>query len=141
MSLWTHIVAVLHVDTYREVDDIQKYVEEALKNAPKITGSERDAEVFVNAEPGYCISVSCDCSRCKYKDTVKYHEDGYECDSPEGYECPHGEYQSRAIITVCGDLRDRTRDTTKEEWNAFCKYITKELKFDIRISSCKINGW
>ena len=28
MSFWTHIVGVMHVETYAEVDDIKAYVEE-----------------------------------------------------------------------------------------------------------------
>lgn len=141
MSLWTHIVGVMHVDTYQEVDDIKKFVEDALKDAPKITGSEGYAAVFVNPQPGYCISTSCDCNRCQYKETIQIFDDGFECDSPKDYSCPWGEYQSRAIITVCGDLRDRMKDQTKREWNAFHRYVAKTLGFGVRIATCRIDGF
>jgi hypothetical protein len=99
----------MHIDTYVEVEDIEAYVEDKLKNAPKITGSERDADIFVNAEPGRNISVSKDCARCDYGGTIRSCEDGgFECDADDDYRCPYGTYQSRAVITVCGDLRDRT---------------------------------
>ena len=141
MSYWTHIVGVMHVETYEQVDDIKKYVEEMLKDAPKITGSEKDATVFVNAEPYYNMYTSKDCARCEYGKTIQIFDDGYTCDGPDGYKCPHGAYQSRAVITVCGDLRDRMKSRTKKEWNAFHRYVAKELKFGIRIATCRIDGW
>lgn len=141
MSYWTHIVGVMHVDTYREVDDVRKLVEDALKDAPEITGSEGSASVFVNQEPGYNLFTSCDCGRCQYKDTIAYLEDGFECDSPDGFRCPKGKYQSRAVITVCGDLRDRMKNQTKKEWNAFHRFVAKKLKYGIRMAACQINGW
>lgn len=140
MSLWTHIVGVIHVETYIQKDDIKSYVEEKLKDAPKITGSEGDADVFVNPQSGHSMWTSCDCARCKYGDTVKYHDGYQECDSPEGFRCESGEYQTRVIITVCGDLRDRSKEETQKEWNEFYRYVKEELKFTVRISSCDIAG-
>jgi len=134
MSLWTHIVGVMHVDTYEHVDDIKLYVEEALKGAPSITGSEKDAAVFVNPEPGCNIWVSCDCGRCD-------HNDDFECNAPEGYRCKSGEYQSRAVITVQGDLRDRSRRQTEREWDAFHRYVTKTLGWNVRIATCRVDGF
>lgn len=140
MSYWTHIVDVMHVDTYTEVDNVQKLVEDALKNAPQITGSEGPATVFVNPEPGYYISTSCDCRRCQYKDTLKHSSEfGFECGRPKGFVCPTGEYQTRAVITVCGDLRDRMRSETRKEWNAFHRFIAHELGYAIRNATCRIN--
>lgn len=141
MSFWTHIVGVMHVETYAEVDDIKAYVEEALKGAPKITGSEMDASVFVNIEPWHNVSTNCDCGRCQYKETLKFYDDGFECDAPDGYRCPYGEYKTRAVITIQGDLRDRMKQRTKKEWNAFHRYIAKKLKWTIRLATCRIEGW
>lgn len=141
MSFWTHIVGVMHVETYKEVDDIQKYVEEALAEAPKITGSVGPASVFVNREPGHNVSTSFDCARCDYKDTIQIADDGFYCDAEDGFKCPFGEYQTRAIITVQGDLRDRMRQQTKREWKEFHKFIAKKLGWTIRIATCRINGY
>lgn len=137
MSFWTHIVGVMHVETYKEVDDIKAYVEEALKNAPEITGSEGSASVFVNPESGHNISTSCDCGRCEYFETGTEHE----CDPPKEYCCPYGEYQTRAVITIQGDLRDRMRSQTKKEWNKFHRYVAKELNWTIRLAACRIEGY
>ena len=141
MSFWTHIVGVLHVDTFVEVPDIKSFVEDALKNAPKITGSERDASVFVLVPPGHNIYTDFDCNRCDFGDTVIHDEDGFCCDAPDGYQCPEGKYQSRAIIVVQGDLRDKMRAQTKREWNDFHRYISKTLKYSTRIATCRIDGY
>ena len=139
MSYWTHIIGVLHVDTYIEHDNIAEYVEDILKNAPKITGSEGDADIFVNQQSGYCIFTSCDCNRCEYKDTIQFVDTGgFVCEAPDDYKCPSGKYQTRVVITVCGDLRDRMQSETKKEWNAFHQYLAKECGFGIRIATCRI---
>ena len=141
MSLWTHIVGVLHVDTYHCCDDLKLYVEEALKNAPQITGSEGPADVFVNVHSGYNISTSFDCRRCEFKDTIiHFEEGGMSCDAPDGYKCPYGQYQTRVTITVQGDLRDRMKQTTRKEWNAFHRYVAKTLGYNIRLAICQIEG-
>lgn len=140
MSHWTHIVGVMHVETHRTEDDIKLYVEEKLKNAPKITGSEGDADVFVNRQSGYSVWLSNDCGRCQYGDTVEYCNGYQECDAPEGFRCPSGEYQSRVIITVCGDLRDRSKEETEKEWDEFYRYVEEELGFGVRVFACKITG-
>lgn len=141
MSLWTHIVATLHVDTSIESKGIEALVRERLEDAPRITGSEGDADVFVNVISGHNIWVGCDCQRCEYGHTVKgLDTGGFTCESPAGYDCPSGTYQSMVVITVVGDLRDRMRDDTKAEWFAFKKFVEKEIGY-IRNFTWKIQGW
>lgn len=115
MSRWTHIVAAIDVDTYIESKIIKSDVEKLLEDAPKITGSERDASVFVNVLPGHNISI--------------YDEDGFR------------EFQSRVVITVIGDLRDKTGTKTRKEWNEFKTFIETQINGDgwwIRNCACKI---
>ena len=124
MSMWTHIVASIDVDTFKESHTIKEDVEKMLENAPKITGSERPADVFVNVLSGYTIST-------------------YENDK-------HEKFQTRVVITVIGDLRDRTVDQTEKEWKQFKDFIGVEpefysddregLNFEIRNCSCEIRG-
>lgn len=142
MSFWTHIVATIHVDTHKETDNLKDYIENALKYAPAITGSERNASVFINIPQGSNVSTNQDCDHCVYRDTIKYEADGihFTCDLPKGFECPTGEYQTCAVITVCGDLRDRTRDITKDEYKRFRKHLHKELGFSILNHTAKIEG-
>lgn len=145
MSSWTHIVAAIDVDTYKRSATIKEDVEKMLEHAPKITGSEGPADVFVNVLSGHNYWTSCDCERCEYGNTVRYlDEGGFECDATMDYRCPQGEYQTRVVITIIGDLRDRMKDTTKEEWKAFKKYIEKHVNgngFGIRNCTCKIQGY
>ena len=141
MSYWTHITAVFHVNTYKDTDDLKSYIEDKLAGAPKITGSERPAAVFVNVMPGYNASTSCDCNRCEYGNTVKHYDDGFECDSPEGFVCPAGEYQTCAVITVCGGLRDRTEERTKREYKEFRNYLKIVLDWEIINSSFSIKDY
>lgn len=141
MSYWTHIVGVFHVETYTETNDLKTYIEDLLKDAPRITGSEEDASIYVNIPPGHNVWTSCGCASCEYGNTIKHYSDGFECDAPEHYDCPTGEYMTRAVITVQGDLRDRMKSETKKEWKAFHKYLVKNCEFDIRIATCRIDGY
>lgn len=146
MSYWTHIVAAIDVETYIQSKTIQSDVERLLEDAPKITGSEGSADVFVNVLSGANHWTSCDCACCDYKDTIQYdnEEGGFWCDCSDNYRCPHGEYQTRVVITVIGDLRDRMKKRTKTEWQEFKKYIEEHINGDgfyIRNCSCKIKEY
>ena len=138
MSCWTHIVAVMHVETFAERVNIEQYVRDLLKDAPAITGSEGPASVFVNAEEGHDIYTSRACVICPWKD---YYDEEGNCAAPENFDCPSGKFQSRVVITVCGDLRDRMKAETHKEWKAFQKYIFKTLGFGYRNVACNIKGW
>lgn len=146
MSYWTHIVAAIDVDTYKQSRTIKEDVEKMLTDAPKITGSEGPADVFVNVLSGYNHWTSCDCQSCEYGNTRRRDEidGGWYCDAADDYNCPSGEYQSRVVITVVGDLRDRMKDDTKSEWKEFKKYIEKHIDengFGIRNCSYNIKGY
>jgi len=126
MSWWTHITASLDVDTYIESDNIKEHVEKLLEKAPKITGSEGPADVFVNVLSGHNHSI--------------YDDEGFR------------EFQTRVVITIIGDLRDRYKDQTEDEWNKFKAFIGEDendesfikdpngLNFTIRNYSCNIMG-
>lgn len=47
MSQWTHILGVIRIDTHKEKKDIEEFVKEKMNDAPKITGSERDAYIYI----------------------------------------------------------------------------------------------
>lgn len=139
--MWTHITACLSVDTCWEKTkpEIRKALKEILKSAPKITGSERDAEIFVNFPSGYNCSTSCDCEHCEFGPSVVHLEEGgFSCDGPEGYDCPEGKFQTCIVISIQGDLRDRTKEQTQREFDEFIKYI--EAYFIIRDYSMNIEG-
>ena len=95
MSYWTHITACLSVETgvVAKKPQLLKYVKKYLNSAPKITGSEANADVFVNVQTGYDFFSS------------------------------EGNFQTRVTISVQGDLRDRMKPQTLEEFNNFLEYV------------------
>lgn len=104
MSRWTHITSCMSVDTCIENKKrIKKSIIDYINNAPKITGSESDAEVYVTLQRGYNIS--------SWKQDTKGN---------------FIQYQSCIIISIQGDLRDKDGETTKEEFIDFLNYIKKE---------------
>lgn len=131
MSHWTHITACLSVETgiIAKRPELRQKLKKYLKNAPKITGSEGDADVYVNIQRGHNFFTSRDCERCIYKDTIRDikvdGEDWIECDAPTGHDCS-AEYQTCVVISVQGDLRDREKEQTQKEWEKFLKYIEKD---------------
>lgn len=135
MSRWTHISGCLYVDTHTEDKDIENIVKKLLKKAPEITGSERNADVFVNVLSGHNSWTNCDCEHCEYMNTIVHLEEGgFQCKAPRDYECPEGKYQTCVAITLIGDFRDRDGDITRNEVEAFIRYI-QEFGFDIDYST------
>ena len=131
MSMWTHITACMSVETgiVAKKPELKKQVKEYLDKAPKITGSEGPANVFVNIQGGYSFYTSCDCDRCKYKDSIielkdENGNDYMMCSAPDNRDCS-AEYQTRVVISVQGDLRDRVKEETEKEFEEFKKYVEK----------------
>ena len=101
MSQWSEIAATISIDTKKEFKittqgkkEMLKYVNSFIKKAPKITGSEMDADVFVNIKSDFNI----------------IDVDGTEL-------------TTQAVITVYGLLRDRDIYRTNEEWVQFITYL------------------
>lgn len=141
MSSWTHITSCLSVETAltQPKSVLKKIIMKELKEAPKITGSEKCADVFVNVKSGSNFWTSSDCNRCPFGETAEWSkEKGYECEAPEDYKCPSGEYQSCVVISVQGDLRDRSPDQTQKEFDEFLTYLKK--RYYIRDYSINIIG-
>lgn len=143
MSCWTHITACLSVET--GIIEKQRELIKAVKNyiyaktAPKITGSEHDVDFFVNIPSGHNFYTSRDCSHCKYNDTITWIAKGeFTCEAPNEYKCKGGEYQTCVVISIQGDLRDRTKDETQAEFDKFLEYIKK--KFLVRDYSVNIEA-
>ena len=131
MSMWTHITACMSVETgiVAKKPELRRRVKEFLKSAPEITGSEGPADVFVNIQGGYNFYTNRDCDRCKYKDSIieLKDEDGNDymmCSAPDKHDCS-AEYQTRVVISVQGDLRDRVKEETEKEFEEFKKYVEK----------------
>ena len=143
MSNWTHITACLSVETgiIETRKKLAKIARDYLKKAPKITGSEKDADFYINVQNGHNVWMGQDCEHCKYRETLRpVIIDGKEieeCDAPEDHDCS-ADYQTCVVISIQGDLRDRTKEETQKEFNEFIKYIT--TKCYIRDYSVNIEG-
>lgn len=97
MSMWTHVTGCIYVDTMQDRKDIKKYIKKILKDAPLITGSEKNADIFINPLSGYNTSV--------------FNGDNIE------------DFQTCATITIVADLRDREMEKTQEEIVGFTDFI------------------
>ena len=99
-------------------------IKEILKKAPKITGSEGNANIFINIEPeGNTFHSPCDeyCTGCPFYD----FEEGNMCKRGWDFECPKCSFVSRYTITIQGDLRDTTFDKTYKEISEFFNFLIK----------------
>lgn len=138
MSNWTHIAACIYLETDIRSNNIEVVMKNILDKAPQITGSEGSADIFINVLSGSNEFVGADCSHCPFGHTKKnLPKGGFSCLSPVEYECEEGEYQTSVAVTIIGDLRDRTKEETKKEYNTLIKWL-KERNFSIRIKSCEI---
>lgn len=143
MSCWTHITACFSVETGMIAKNaiLKRRVRSILKHAPKITGSEGDASIFINIQEGHNWSMSRDCEHCKYRDTLRDvvidGEEGQTCDGPDDYDCS-AEYQSCIVISIQGDLRDRMKPETQKEFEDFKSFLEK--RFYVRDYSVNIEG-
>lgn len=141
MSRWTHITSCISIEAgiLDNKIGLKREIQKILRHAPKITGSENDADIFVNIPSGYNFFMSRDCEHCKYKDTIRHitkeGEECLECDAPRYYDCS-SEYQTQAVISIQGDLRDKDGETTKAEFIDFLNYIKK--KYIVRDYSINI---
>lgn len=121
----TYITATVFIDTCIKNDDIKSYVKDKLKNAPRITGSEGDANVFINAIVGYNDHILGDCDKCRFLLS------GGNCSASVSDECVVSNYQTNVAITIVGMLRDKRKNSTEKEFKAFLKYILDECDFCI----------
>lgn len=139
MSEWSTITAVIRVDVNKLIDaeEIEAEVRNMLKNAPKITGSEEDAAVFVNKMPGYNQFVPTECDKCEHYVVRKVSKNitKSECDSEIGCTYPGKDYQTNVCITVVGSLRDRTAVQTRKEFLEFTGYIRDNIGMITRKTS------
>lgn len=135
MSMWTHITACLSVDTglTKKRGELKRIIQKELKEAPKITGSEGNADIFVNVQSDYNFVTNADCSGCGYMEI-----DTGACCAPEKYTCKKGRYQTCVTISVQGDLRDRLKERTASEFGEFLEYLRK--RYYVRDYSVNIQG-
>lgn len=98
MSLWTHVVGAVYVNMYTQATaQTLNYARHMIMNAPKVTGSEGDMQVYIHLLSGYNNHL---------------FDGGTEV-----------KWQTGVVISLVGDLRDRTIEKTNQELKAFLDYI------------------
>lgn len=137
MSHWTSILASIYINTNIFDKNIRTKIEHYLNNAPKITGSEGNAEVFISIPYGYTTTITVDCEHCPYGDTVETCTNNITCDAPDTFKCPANDYQTQVVITIMGNLRDRFKEETQREYKEFLKYV-RNIEHVAIASVCKI---
>jgi len=126
MSWWTHIKGVIEVEVPgRTQAEIRYVLESVLDHLPRVTGSEGDMNVYISQEAGYNCSSSCDEFGLRTNNLKDY----------EGFKTRDRgwlETQSKYMLTVDGDLRDRAFEETKRE---FMKWVCRLAK---RLNICSV---
>lgn len=155
MSQWSSCNAIIGLTiNSRDVPNFEILVKSALELAPKITGSERNADIQVLYNP-HNTSTNFPCNRCPIRGDVEHlvlGKDavcpGYDaieivdelkkvpCQTREEYNLI-GRYVTscRIIITTPFGLRDRDAERTKNEFKAFVDHLKNifNKSFDIKV--------
>lgn len=98
MGLWTHVTGAIYVNMYSHSNErTLNYARHMLANAPKVTGSVDDMQTYVNILNGY--------NYVEFDNGVKR------------------KWQTGVIISLVGNLRDRTIEKTNQELKVFLDYI------------------
>ena len=116
MSWWTHINGSIVVDVYGRTQEESEYVlKTVLKHLPLVTGSESNMDVFIQRQSGIRMGSSED----EYGMCTNNLVDMYGNNSAENGWL---NVQTKYILVVQGDLRDRVFDDTfKEFMNWLCR--------------------
>ena len=130
MSSWTHIVACIYIDTNIQDFNIKEIMEEILKDAPQITGREGHADIFINLLNGHNMYTSHDCNHCPFSHTKKHAKEGFYCNAPSEYKCKEASFQTCVAITIVGNLRDRLKEQTREEYKFFLKWLKERFEIE-----------
>lgn len=109
MSRWTHILGAIKIEgRYLTKKANIRHIEQVIKSAPKVTGSENDMSVIFQNTGISNMSI---CAK-----SIK-------------------NYYTEYIITVYGNLRDRSLEQTHKEFFEFMDYLSKNvLVFDFNIT-------
>lgn len=121
MSMWTHTRGMLVINCYygqtqHYKDDI---VNEIIRKASVVTGSERDLKIQAVRAPG-------DCGFCA--------EWFYDIEDQKEYQVTYYQ-QIRYTLILNGDYRDREYAQTKEEFEKLLDYLARRLDVD----TCLVN--
>lgn len=115
MSNWTHVRGLVELDTMARTTPEARFIAEtAVAHLPRITGSEGSAEIYIIPCAGNNCSSNCD-------------ENGRRTNL--GNPLYHGlfETQTKVLIAIKADLRDRDFQTTLRETTKMLNRLASKL--------------
>lgn len=159
MSHWSSCYAIISLRAYKDVANFEKLINLVLSKAPKITGSERNADVKIISFD-HCTWQSNPCKHCPYLrlDVTKYRNfkgsivcPGSDYLTVKQYEkaiCQQrrdifseiGDIVDYCEIAITGSLRDKHKEETVKEFKAFINHLKNFLPgvFNVDIITKKI---
>jgi len=125
MSWWTYVDGVIAVDVPSSSDAQTLYIAQTVVNhLPRISGSERDVQYYVNLQQGH----NCSSTHDEFQQPSNLHDSEYGM----------FEHQTTAIITLRGSLRDRFFPQTLRETTQMLSRLSSQL--DVLSCLVKIAG-
>lgn len=128
MSYWTHVRGIIELETFGRTSAESIFrAQTVIDHLPRITGSEGPVDYYLNLVKGYNVSGNCD--------EFMNHSNLY---NPDSYFRTI-EHQTKMLLTINGDLRDRyIEDTIKETTKMLTRLSTR-----LWCQSCliSINGY
>lgn len=129
MSIWSYIHGTITVCPLGKTQPEKRYIlDTVLAHLPKVTGSERDMNVYVIQKEGYDTS----CSHDEFGQYSNLGNSGWPGDHPSF------ETQSEYIIVVDASLRDREFLTAFREFQNWLCRLSKRVRVEdvlVEISS------
>lgn len=124
MSSWTYITGTITVSPIGRTQAEKRYVlDTVLAHLPRVSGSERDMNVYVIQKNGHNNSRSCD----EFGERTNNLVDRYGQKSRvRGWLCTQDEY----ILVVDAALRDREFDKTYREFMKWLVRLGKRVMID-----------
>lgn len=103
MIQWTHVIGAIRLDTVATTTAEAMFLTQtAVRNLPRVTGSERDLTYHISMPPGHNHSSNCD----EFNRKSNLYDD-----------CKHQMFTNQTItcLTLDADLKDRTFHETLRE--------------------------
>lgn len=121
MSLWTHIRGTVVVSPMGRSQPEKRYIlDTVLEHLPRVTGSEGDMDVYVIQRNGHDMSSSCDEFGMRTNNLKNYYGE-------KSFRGGWHEMQTKYILVLDGDLRDRCFEETKREMMKWLCRLAKRV--------------
>ena len=126
MSWWTHIKGAIEVEAMGRTQAECRYIlDTVLAHLPRVTGSEGDMNVYIAQRAGHNCSSSCDELSMRTNNLTDF--DGFK-----SREYGWMTMQTKYMLTIDADLRDRRLEETKREFlNWLCRLSKRLLVWSV----------